>query len=82
MSFGAGPDRSWRVFGALGPMVMRLVLGETEARVDFDAGAAEPGWNKLGDLEIGAQRTVRLEVTTQTSGEMVIADAIRWTPAG
>ena len=82
MSFAGAPGRPWRVFGALGPMAMRLVLGETETRVDFDAGAAEPGWNKLGEFEIGAERIVRLEVTTHTAGEMVIADAIRWTPAG
>ena len=81
MSFGSAPARSWRVFGALGPMVMRLVIGDTEARVDFDAGAAEPGWNKLGEFETGDQRMARLEVTTHTAGEMVIADAVRWTKA-
>ena len=79
MSFGSAPARSWRVFGALGPMAMRLVLGDTETRVDFDADAAEPGWNKLGQFEVGPHRAARLEVTTQTSGEMVIADAVRWT---
>ena len=60
-------------------MAMRLVLGDTETRVDFDADAAEPGWNKLGQFEVGPHRAARLEVTTQTSGEMVIADAVRWT---
>lgn len=76
-SFG-GSAQSWRMFGALGPMAMRLVVGETETPVDFDAGAAEPGWNKLGEFEVGAARDARLEVSTRTAGEMVIADAIRW----
>ena len=79
MSFGSAPARSWRVFGALGPMAMRLVLGDTETRVDFDAGAAEPGWNKLGEFEVGDSRDARLEVSTRTAGEMVVADAVRWT---
>lgn len=77
--FGGASGRSWRVFGALGPMAMRLVVGDNETAVDFDAGAAEPGWNKLGEFEIGASRAARLEVSTVTAGEMVIADAIRWT---
>ena len=79
MSFGGGPGQPYRVFGALGPMSMRLVVGDTETAVDFDAGAAEPGWNKLGEFEIGASRAARLEVSTITAGEMVIADAVRWT---
>ena len=80
-SFGGAPARSWRVFGALGSMAMSLVAGETETRVDFDAGAAEPGWNKLGEFEVGASRVARLEVSTRTAGEVVLADAIRWTKA-
>ena len=79
MSFGGGSAQPWRVFGALGPMSMRLVVGNTETAVDFDAGAAEVGWNKLGEFEIGASRAARLEVSTVTAGEMVVADAIRWT---
>ena len=79
MSFGGGSGQPWRVFGALGPMAMTLVVGNTETALDFDAGAAEPGWNKLGEFEIGASRVARLEVSTVTAGEMVIADAVRWT---
>ncbi len=79
MSFGDGSGQPYRVFGALGPMSMRLVVGDTDTAVDFDAGAAEPGWNKLGEFEIGASHAARLEVSTVTAGEMVIADAVRWT---
>ena len=79
MSFGGGPAQPYRVFGVLGAMAMTLVVGDTETALNFDAGASEPGWNKLGDFEIGASRAARLEVSTVTGAEMVIADAIRWT---
>ena len=79
LSVGGGPAQSWRVFGALGPMAMTVVVGGVETAVDFDGDAAEPGWNKLGEFEIGISREARLEVSTRTAGEMVLADAVRWT---
>jgi ABC-type transport system involved in multi-copper enzyme maturation permease subunit len=45
--------------------------------VDFDASAAEPGWNTLAELDLGAGEA-RVEITNETTGLVVIADAIRW----
>ena len=74
-----GSPSSWRLFGTLGTMAMRLVAGAGETKIDFDAGAAEPGWNKLGEYDIAAG-PVRLEISSRTSGEVVVADAVRWVP--
>ena len=46
----------------------------------FDAGAAEEGWNELGELEI-ASGEVRVALSDKTDGRAVTADAIRWNPA-
>ncbi len=46
----------------------------------FDAGAAEEGWNMLGELEIASGK-VRVALSNETDGGAVIADAVRWRPA-
>lgn len=58
---------------------MMLVADGTETPVVFDGATAEIGWNKLGEYELVATE-VRLEISSRTGGEMVIADAIRWVP--
>lgn len=69
----------YRSFGALGSFDMTLVADGAEAPVVFDGATAEIGWNKLGEYEF-AETEVRLEISSQTDGQMVIADAIRWLP--
>ena len=66
-------------YGTLGSFDMTLVAAGKITRVDFDGSAADPGWNKIGEYEL-ASTAVRLEITSRTDGEMVIADAIRWLP--
>jgi len=69
------------VFDAPGRLEMRLVeSGGQETTIRFDAGAAEVGWNKIGEFDLG-DGDVRLFVTNRTDGEVVVADAIRWTRA-
>ena len=64
---------------ALGNYDMRLVDAAGHERgIDFDASAAEPGWNSLGDFELDAGE-VSLVVANRTDGATVVADAIRWT---
>ena len=52
--------------------------GETTV-VEFDADEAVKGWNKLGEFDLEAGE-VRVQVSDLTTGEIVVADAIRWTP--
>ena len=77
---GAGEDTEITSFGALGVMDLRVVSGDAETPVAFDAGAAEVGWTKVGDFELPAG-DVRVVVSNRTDGEAVVADAIRWSRA-
>jgi hypothetical protein len=45
----------------------------------LDLGQVETGWNSLGSFEI-ADGEVRVIVSDQTDGRLVVADAIRWVP--
>ena len=74
---GRSDDFAATVFDALGSMDMRLVSGGVETQLAVDAGAAEVGWNKVGEYELD-HRDVRLVVSNRTDGETVVADAIRW----
>lgn len=66
-----------RYYDEQGPYAM-LVASPAGARaVDFTGVGAQAGWNTLGDFDLAAGE-VRLVVTNETSGESVIADAIRW----
>ena len=63
--------------GALGTYDLTVAAGGEERTVEFDGAAAETGWNSLGefDLQKGEARVV---VSNQSSGRLVIADAVRW----
>ena len=49
----------------------------TVATVDFDAASATPGWNEIDAFDLPAG-TVRVTVSDKTTGNAVVADAIRW----
>jgi len=52
--------------------------GVEEITVDFEN--AEPGWNMLGRYYISSD-TAKVELTNQSSGRMVIGDAVKWVKA-
>lgn len=56
---------------------IEIVSGDTVTTVDFDAAAATPGWNEIDALDLAAG-PVRVTVSDKTSGNAVVADAIRW----
>ena len=68
-----------RAYGELGSFHMALDADGKRTPVAFDGAAAEVGWNKVGEYEFSST-SVRLEISSRTDGEMVIADAIRWAP--
>lgn len=49
--------------------------GVDEISVDFDN--AEPGWNMLGRYYL-SRDSAKVELTNQSSGRMVIGDAVKW----
>ncbi|MDE0421373.1 MAG: hypothetical protein OXK76_10890 [Gammaproteobacteria bacterium] len=81
------PQRGVRLRGqpqamvaALGDYDMVLEFGNGERRsIMFDATRAEMGWNDLGRFDL-PKGQVRLVVSNRTSGDVVLADAIRWRP--
>ena len=69
------------MFAALGDYDLTLEFGDGERReVAFDAAGAETGWNDLGRFDL-PKGPVRLIVSNRTSGDIVLADAVRWRPA-
>lgn len=66
------------MLAALGDYDMVLEFGGGERRtVEFDATGAVNGWNDLGRFAL-PKGPVRLVVSNRTSGEVVVADAVRW----
>ena len=61
----------------LGVYDMRVRTAGREVSVEFDGGAAQPGWNEIGIFEVDSGR-VEVAVTNRTDGEVVVADAVRW----
>ena len=61
------------------PMVVASI-GATDVWAAEDAKAGEPGWNVLDSFELSGGE-VNVEVSDFSEGRLVVADAIRWTPA-
>ena len=61
----------------LGSFDIRLVARDGEHSVVFEGFEANAGWNHLGDYDLPAG-SVSLVVSNRTSGDVVVADAIRW----
>ena len=67
-------------FEAMGSYDIALEYGDARRAVEFDAQAAEAGWNELGEFQLPAG-AIRVVVSNRTEGAFVMADAIRWWPA-
>ena len=61
----------------LGSYDLELRNGGSAHPIDFDAEAAGIGWAVLGDFEL-ASGTVELELSDDTTGNVVAADAVRF----
>ena len=77
----------------LGPHRLTLQHGNVEQHIDFDALSAQQGWNDLGTFDIGSRRVSVIVASrsgdngatdsatiSNRGGDLVIADAIRWSP--
>ncbi len=64
----------------LGNYHLTLLAGGETYPLEFDGSVAEPGWNDLGRFVLQEGET-QVVVTDETSGNVVIADAIRWRPS-
>lgn len=78
---GPGQNLANPFAGALGAYSMALTAADdsTSEALEFDAAAAESGWNELGEFQMKGG-TSRLEITNKTTGRAIVADAVRWRP--
>ncbi len=63
----------------LGTWKLTVEDSSGERELEFEASQGRDGWNSLGIHEI-ASGEVRVVVSDETEGRVVIADAIRWVP--
>ena len=77
---GTGASTLTRPVQGLADHDLALHTGGDTRELEFDAGAGEVGWNRIGDFDLPAGE-VRLSLSDKTeNGRLVIADAIRWLP--
>lgn len=69
----------WQAGDRFGTLEFEVVAGESRIPFTFDASTAVSGWNDLGTFDLPAG-SVTLVVSDDTTGDIVVADAIRWAP--
>ena len=72
-------SRFWQADDSLGTLALEIVAAGRRTLVNFDANIAVPGWNDLGTFELPAG-PVTVVVSDATTGDIVVADAVRWEP--
>lgn len=71
-------DQFWQLTNrVLGEYRMELVSDGNSSPVEFDGNAAAPGWNDLGEFQLPAGK-IDIRLSNDTTGVIVLADAIRW----
>jgi ABC-type transport system involved in multi-copper enzyme maturation permease subunit len=74
------PGRGGGGRGSPGTWNLTIADDSDSREVEFKADEADAGWNSLGEFDIG-EGEVRVEVSDETDGAYVVADAIRWVPS-
>lgn len=64
---------------ARGTWHLEVVSAGGREVLSYDATATNAGWNRVGEYRLPAGE-VRVELTDQADGRMVVADAIAWSP--
>ena len=70
-------SRFWRVADRLGTLDLEIEAAERRIPVVFNASTAVYGWNDLGRFELPAG-PVTVVVSDATTGDIAVADAVRW----
>ena len=66
-----------RTDDSLGTLDLEIQVAERRTPVSFDASTAVSGWNDLGTFDLLAG-PVTVAVSDATTGDIVVADAVRW----
>ncbi|MCY3620367.1 MAG: hypothetical protein OXH68_01480 [Gammaproteobacteria bacterium] len=69
----------WESGDRFGTLDFEIVAGASRTPFIFDASTAVSGWNDLGTFDLAAG-PVTVVVSDDTTGDIVVADAIRWAP--
>lgn len=59
---------------------LEVVNDSGRREVTFDSDAGTQGWNLVGTFELTEGETL-VELSDKTNGQLVVADAIRWSPS-
>jgi len=71
----------FRVARNWGVWKLAVVQGDDRHEIDFDAGEAPRGWNLVDSFDLQDGEVI-VEFSDETTGMIVVADAVRWTPIG
>jgi len=63
----------------LGAYRLQIIAGDAEHSVIFDGGAGHGGWNAIDRFDL-PEGPVEVVLASQSDGDIVVADAIRWSP--
>jgi hypothetical protein len=58
---------------------LEVVSGDGREPVTYDAAVGVVGWNLVGEFQLPAG-DVQVEISDQTDGMLVVADAVAWSP--
>ncbi|MEN8163139.1 MAG: hypothetical protein ABFS37_03340 [Acidobacteriota bacterium] len=69
----------FRVARNWGVWKLAVVQGDDRHEIDFDAKEAPRGWNLVDSFDLDDGEVI-VEFSDETTGMIVVADAVRWTP--
>ena len=62
-----------------GITMIEVLIGEKREVIEFNAPAAEYGWNTIGEFEVASEHA-EVWISGASDRQTVYADAIRWVP--
>jgi len=74
-----GLSADWFKLYPAGNTRIKVVIGEREETIEFDAQNAEYGWHVLGTFDVDSTRT-EVWISGSSEKKTIYADAIRWVP--
>ncbi|MYD45461.1 MAG: hypothetical protein F4W92_03840 [Gammaproteobacteria bacterium] len=74
-----GLSADWFKLYPAGNTRIKVVIGEREKTIEFNARDAEYGWHELGEFEVDSTET-EVWISGSSDKKTIYADAIRWIP--
>ena len=74
-----GLPTDWHKLYPAGKTGIKVVIGEREESVQFDAQGATHGWHVLGTFDVDSTQT-EVRISGSSEKKTIYADAIRWVP--